>query len=317
MAGRGTIKAQGGFNANADAEALSKAMKGFGTDEAAILQLLTARSNAQRQDIKAAYKTLYGKSLVKEFQSELTGKFETLILALLDTPTMYDVRCLKNAVKGAGTCEKCLIHILSSRTCNEIQAINQTYKQEYGKTLEEDVTGDTDGAFRQLLVVLLQASRQQGVQEANVQSDAKALFEAGEKKFGTDEEKFITILGNRSAEHLRRVFAEYMKLSGFQIEESIKRETSGHLKDLLLAVVTCARSVPAYLAECLYHAMKGVGTDDKTLIEIMVSRSEIDMLDIRAEFRKMFATSLYKMIKGDTSGDYSKTLLILCGGDDA
>ncbi|XP_027030353.1 annexin A5b isoform X1 [Tachysurus fulvidraco] len=321
MAGRGTIKAQSGFNANADAEALFKAMKGFGTDEGAILQLLTARSNAQRQDIKAAYKTLHGKSLVKELQSELTGKFETLILALLDTPTMYDVRCLKNTMKGAGTCEKCLIQILASRTCNEIQAINQVYKQEYGKTLEEDVTGDTTGAFRQLLVVLLQASRQQGVQEANVQSDAKTLFEAGEKKFGTDEEKFITILGNRSAEHLRKVFAEYMKLSGFQMEESINRETSGHLKELLLAVVKCARSVPAYLAECLYHAMKpspqGMGTDDTSLIEIMVSRSEIDMLDIRAEFRKMFATSLYKMIKGDTSGDYSKTLLILCGGDDA
>lgn len=32
------------------------------------------------------------------------------------------------------------------------------------------------------------------------------------------------------------VFAEYMKLSGFQLEESIKRETSGHLKEVLLAV---------------------------------------------------------------------------------
>ncbi|XP_053087076.1 annexin A5b [Pangasianodon hypophthalmus] len=317
MAGGGTIKAQSGFNANADAEALYKAMKGFGTDEGAILQLLTARSNAQRQQIKAAYKTLHGKDLVSELQSELTGKFETLIVALMDTPTMYDVRCLKNAIKGVGTREKVLIRILASRTCREIQEINNAYKQEYGKSLEDDVTGDTGGAFRQLLVVLLQASRQQGVQEATVQSDAKALFEAGEKKFGTDEEQFVTILGNRSAEHLRSVFVQYMKLAGFQIEESIKRETSGHLEDLFCLTVKCARSVPAYLAECLYHAMKGPGTDDNTLIEIMVSRSEIDMLDIRVEFRRMFATSLYKMIKGDTSGDYSKTLLLLCGGDDA
>ena len=32
----------------------------------------------------------------------------------------------------------------------------------------------------------------------------KALFQAGEKKFGTDEQEFVTILGNRSAEHLRK-----------------------------------------------------------------------------------------------------------------
>lgn len=30
------------------------------------------------------------------------------------------------------------------------------------------------------------------------------LFEAGEAKFGTDEEKFVTILGKRSSEHLMK-----------------------------------------------------------------------------------------------------------------
>ena len=42
---------------------------------------------------------------------------------------------------------------------------------------------------------------------------------------------------------------------------------------------------------------KGAGTDDHTLIRVVVSRSEIDLYNIRKEFRKNFGTSLYSMIK--------------------
>lgn len=317
MAGRGTVKSASNFNAEEDAGALYKAMKGLGTDEDTILQLLTARSNAQRQLIKAAYKTLHGKDLIDDLKGELGGKFETLIVALMTAPLDYDVMLLRNAIKGAGTDEKVLVEVLASRTCQEIKDISAAYKKEYDSDLEEDVAGDTSGHFQRLLVILLQASRQQGVQHNLIESDAQALFKAGEEKFGTDEQTFITILGNRSAEHLRNVFDAYMKMAGYEMEESIKRETSGNLESLLLAVVKCARSVPAYFAETLYYSMKGMGTDDDTLIRVMVSRSEVDLMDIRTHYRRMFAGSLHAAIKGDTSGDYRKALLLLCGGDDA
>ncbi|XP_078807227.1 annexin A5-like isoform X1 [Oryzias latipes] len=317
QASKGTVKAAANFKASADAEVLHKAMKGIGTDEDAILQLVCARSNAQRQEIKATYKTLFGKDLIDDLKGELGGKFETLIVALMTPPTAYDVVSLRNAIKGAGTDEKVLVEILASRTPQQVKDIIAAYRKEYDADLEEDICGDTSGHFKRLLVILLQANRQTGVQEGDIENDAQVLFKAGEQKFGTDEQTFVTLLGNRSAQHLRKVFDAYMKLSGYEIEESIKRETSGSLKDLLLAVVKCARSVPAYFAETLYNAMKGAGTDDDTLIRVMVTRGEVDMLDIRAEFRKLFARSLFSMIKGDTGGDYRKALLLLCGGDDA
>jgi len=317
MASRGTVKASANFTANEDAETLYKAMKGLGTDEDTILQLLTARSNGQRQQIKAAYKTLHGKDLIDDLKGELGGKFETLIVALMTPPLNYDVTLLRDAIKGAGTDERVLVEILASRTAAQVKDIVAAYRQAYDDNLEEDICGDTSGHFQRLLVILLQASREQGIQEGNIAVDAQALFKAGEDKYGTDETEFIKILGNRSAEHLRKVFDAYMKISGFEMEESIQRETSGHLKDLLLAVVKCARSVPAYFAETLYYAMKGAGTDDQTVIRVMVSRSEVDMLDIRTEFRRMFACSLHSMLMGDTSGDYRKALLLLCGGEDA
>lgn len=40
----------------------------------------------------------------------------------------------------------------------------------------------------------------------------------------------------------------------------------------------CARSRPRYFAEELYKSMKGAGTDDDTLVRIIVSRAEVDQI---------------------------------------
>lgn len=51
----------GAPNFDSDAAALKKAMEGFGSDKAAIVDLLTKKSNAQRQEIRKAFKIRYGK----------------------------------------------------------------------------------------------------------------------------------------------------------------------------------------------------------------------------------------------------------------
>uniref|UniRef100_A0A8C1R4I0 Annexin n=1 Tax=Cyprinus carpio TaxID=7962 RepID=A0A8C1R4I0_CYPCA len=315
---RGTIADQPDFDAGSDAEALYNAMKGFGSDREAILDLITSRSNAQRQKIRAAYKSQYGKDLIDDLKYELTGKFERLIVGLMRTPAYHDAKEIKDAIKGAGTDEKCLIEILASRTNEQIHNLVAAYKDAYGRDLEEDVIGDTSGHFRKMLIVLLQGTREEDdvVSEDLVEQDAQDLYDAGEAQWGTDEAKFIMLLGNRSVTHLQLVFDEYEKIAEKSIEDSIKSELSGDFERLMLAVVQCIRSKPMFFAKCLYKSMKGLGTADNTLIRIMVSRSETDMLDIRECFRLRYEKSLYNMIQDDTSGEYKRTLLKLCGGDD-
>ncbi|KFQ87660.1 Annexin A6, partial [Phoenicopterus ruber ruber] len=315
---RGSVKDFPGFDASQDAEALYNAMKGFGSDKEAILDLITSRSNKQRVEICQAYKSLYGKDLIADLKYELTGKFERLIVSLMRPPAYSDAKEIKDAIAGIGTDEKCLIEILASRTNQEVHDLVAAYKDAYERDLEADIVGDTSGHFKKMLVVLLQGTREEDdvVSEDLVEQDAKDLLEAGELKWGTDEAQFIYILGRRSKQHLRLVFDEYLKISGKPIERSIRGELSGDFEKLMLAVVKCIRSTAEYFAERLYKAMKGMGTRDNTLIRIMVSRSEIDMLDIREVFRTKYDKSLYNMIKEDTSGEYKKALLKLCGGDD-
>uniref|UniRef100_A0AAY4A7E7 Annexin n=1 Tax=Denticeps clupeoides TaxID=299321 RepID=A0AAY4A7E7_9TELE len=310
---RGTIKDFPGTDPLKDVEVLRKAMKGFGTDENAIIELLGSRSNKQRVPMVKAYKTTYGKDLVHDLKSELTGHFEELVLAMMMSPTHYDAAELRHAIKGAGTDEACLIEILASRNNAEIREINQIYKADHGKSLEDAIAGDTSGHFRRLLIALSQVGlfppRFIGMFEHK-------LYAAGENKVGTDESQFNAILCARSKPHLRAVFNEYQHMCGKDIEKSICSEMSGNLESGMVAVVKCIKNTPVYFAERLHKAMHGAGTKDKTLIRIMVSRSEVDMLDIRQEFLRMYGKSLYTAISGDTSGDYKKLLLKLCGGSD-
>ncbi|XP_018600717.1 annexin A6 isoform X1 [Scleropages formosus] len=315
---RGTVKDFEGFDASSDAQTLYNAMKGIGSDKETILDLITSRSNAQRQEIVAAYKSLFGKDLIGDLKYELTGKFERLIVCLMRPPAYHDAKEIKDAIKGLGTNEKCLIEILVSRNNQQIHALRDAYKDAYGRDIEADIVSDTSGHFKKMLVVLLQGTRDEsGVVHADlVEEDAKELYAAGEEQWGTDEATFIMILGNRSVTHLQMVFDEYEKIAEKSLEDSIKSELSGDFERLMLAVVQCIRSVPMFFAKRLYKAMKGLGTADNTLIRIMISRSEIDMLDIRECFCLLYEKSLYNMIKDDTSGEYKRTLLRLCGGDD-
>uniref|UniRef100_A0A4W5QUG1 Annexin n=1 Tax=Hucho hucho TaxID=62062 RepID=A0A4W5QUG1_9TELE len=249
--------------------------------------------------------------LVSALKSELGGLFETLVVALMTPPISYDASQLHKALKGVGTDDDVLIEILASRTCSQIKDIVKVYKKECGGKLEKDITGDTSGHFQKLLIMLLQVNEErrrdkrdtdEGVEEDRIEKDAKELIAAGKGKVGTDEDTFINILGNRSHEHLRLVFDAYKKVSGNDIEDSIEGATTGNLENLMLAVVKCAKSVPAYFAESLYRSMRRAGTDDQTLMRIMVSRGETDMLDIRACFKKMYGASLYTTIQ--SSGDF-------------
>jgi len=138
--------------------------------------------------------------------------------------------------------------------------------------------------------------------------------QAGENRWGTDESMFNKILVTRSYVQLQRTFDIYVKvtlpshaINSYHKHTRLLNEMCtlpSSMKCLVIFVmacrllvryglclytlywllkwcvntVKCVHSRPMYFAEKLYKSMKGAGTDDTTLIRIIVSRSEVEVM---------------------------------------
>ncbi|XP_067106035.1 annexin A3b [Osmerus mordax] len=315
---RGTIKERPGFSPAEDVTNLRKAIEGLGTTEKTLIDILTQRSNAQRQLISKAYQETTKRSLVTDLEGETHGDFENLLVALVTPPSTYDCHEVIKAIKGAGTKESTLTEIFASRSNAQIKALTEAYLAETGRSLTHDLQSEVGGDYGKTLLILAEGKRDESttVDAAKAKADAKVLYEAGEKKWGTDESKFIDILCHRSVPQLRQTLVEYKSISKKTLQESIESEMSGNLEKILVAIVKCVKNVPAYLAERVYKSMKGLGTSEDTLTRILVSRAELDLLDVRAEYKKLFGCSLFSSLESEVSGNYGDTLKKICGGDD-
>jgi len=306
------------FEPREDAELLKNSFKGVGNDKEAIINLVTSRTNKQRLEIREAYKALFGRDLIADFKSELSGHLRDALMAMFYDPIEYDCLSLRAAMKGLGTDEDTIIEIIATRPGYVIKQIIEKYPVLIeGRNLIDDIKNDTSGSFRRLLISLLQGSRSDNTNPdiEECEKIAKELYEAGEKKWGTDDSVFNRIFALKSPIEIACISRAYHKLTGHTILQAINTEFSGDIKKLLTAVIYAVISPSEFFATKVNKAVKGLGTNDKLLIRILVSRNEIDMQYIKQYYKQLFKKDMIEDIKGDTSGEYRKLLVKLIGGN--
>jgi len=299
---------------DADAAALRKAMKGFGTDEKAIIKIIANRTNRERLAMIDSFKRQFNRDLIKDLKSELSGNFENATLALFQDPITYDCFSLQKAMKGWGTNEDTLIEILASRPNYYINQIKQRYIQLYGKPLEQDLASELSGDLKKVMMTLASAFRSENPNpnQAECHDKAEQLYKAGEKRWGTNEKVFYDILTKSSSAELALIDKIYSQNHKHGLLKAIDNEFSGNMKKLLKTIVYCCTNPSEYFATRVNYAIKGLGTKDTLLIRILVTRDEIDMRQIKEAYKRLYKRDMVKDVEGDTSGDYKRLLVELC-----
>uniref|UniRef100_A0A8C2NAE5 Annexin n=1 Tax=Capra hircus TaxID=9925 RepID=A0A8C2NAE5_CAPHI len=305
----GTLRTFLSFNVDKDVQRLLKAIAGQGVDRFAILDVLTNRSREQRQLISRAFHERTQQDLLKSLQAALSGNLERIVVALLQPAAQLDARELRTALKGPGSAEDVALEILATRTPPQLQECLAVYK--HSKSVEEGALRAGQDSPR-----LPCGGREAytGIIDYNLAAqDVQALKQA---EGPSTERTWVLVFTQRNPEHLIRVLNQYQWYTGHELEKTVRARFHGAACVALLNLALVIRNTPLYFADKLHQALQETEPNYQALMRILISRSETDLLSIRAEFRKKFGKSLYSSLQDAVKGDCRSALLALCRAED-
>lgn len=286
-------------------------MQGNELTEEILIKVLCQRSVNQRIALSDAYKKEYNDDLLENIKSVTSGHFQSVVMSLFLRNSELYARDLYETRKSENS--KVLIEVMCTMSNFEICNVGAALLRMYELTLDQYFEKYTTGDFKRLMVELFAHNRDETVMtnRDDARFDAEALKSLSLDESLTDECILIKILCLRSYGQISLIAREYGQLTESTLESDITRNFSGHMKAGLLAILGAAHYRPLFLASSLYKSVKGFRTDHRTLIRLIVTRSEVDMVDVKDAFVSKYGKHLRSHIEARTSFNYRLTLLTL------
>jgi len=219
-----------------------------------------------------------------------------------------DAARLKHAFVGLGTDNSVVIEIFSNRSKEQLAAIAAAYHQQFSKSLEHDLKGETSMNFEKLLLGLMN-------HRTNLRRE---LLRYATKGAGTAERYLIDVLAPASNYEIQDIH----RVDPKAIDMVLNDVTFGNFAKLIKNLLTGKREdnlIPVndmeakQVAELLYKAGEGrLGTDDSTFIDIFSRRSPMFIQRVSFFYAQSHKRhTLQVAIKKETSGHYKSLLMAL------
>lgn len=140
-----------------------------------------------------------------------------------------------------------------------------------------------------------------------IQSSAAKLNEAM-KGTGTEESEIVDEILKHSNAQLQEIKVEYRKMYKIALEEDLKIECSGKFLQGLLSLLMRTEE---FEAKCLEKALKGTGTNDSLVIELICPKDAHEMKILSSEFKQLTGKELEPWIDTELSGNFLKLIKLL------
>ncbi|KAH6644326.1 hypothetical protein C7974DRAFT_419832 [Boeremia exigua] len=299
-----------------DVEAIRKAMKGFGTDEKALIAILAKKDPMQINTIRTQYDQRLMRNMVNDLEKETSSYFKEGLVEIARGPLASDCHTLFNAMKGMGTKEVMIDDVLIGRSNADVNAIKQEYQRIFKKSLEADLRGDLSAGTEQMYMMITSARRAEDSHPVIPQEIEQAVTDLQTgigNMVSKNAAQVCQILSSKNDAQLRAIAQSYQQRFHKDLAGVLKSAFSGHMEDALLLMLARAQNRALAEAIRLEESMAGMGTKDQLLVQRVV-RCHWDrnfMNAVSAEYKKKFGKDLVKRIEGETRGDYER-LMVAC-----
>ncbi|KAJ0028947.1 hypothetical protein NQD34_003944 [Periophthalmus magnuspinnatus] len=225
-----------------DASEIRGSIKGLGTDEETLIELVCSRSNSELVEIKRVYKELFKKDVEKDIAGDTSGNFGKLLLALVQTKRAdpsamvdyeridQDARALyESGVKIKGTDVPTWISIMTERSVPHLQKVFDRYKSYSPYDMQESIRKEVKGDLQNSFLVLVQCIENKQMFFAN------RLHEAMKSK-GAKEKVLTRIIVSRCEVDLRKICTDFKAQFGQSLQRTISEHTKGDYQKALLSL---------------------------------------------------------------------------------
>lgn len=305
---------------NKPAIELRDSMKGFGTDEGRLIRTITSVPDPPHMlKLRHTYDDRFRRNLIKDIESETSGYFRFGLLALARGPLLQDAFLVDHSIRGAGTKEALLNDVVLGRSNADINAIKACYSNVYRKDMAKEIREDLSMKTERLFDYVLAAQRTEEtapVLPQEVEAAVDRLNHATEGvKLGSNQDSVSQFMAHASNGMIRAVNLRYQAKYRRTLDELFSRHFSGHMRDALRLMAARAVDPIKSDADQLEESMKGLGTKDEQLVTRLV-RAHWDknhFHQVKLAYKQFHQRELATRIAGESSGDYKRLMLALCG----
>ena len=145
-------------------------------------------------------------------------------------------------------------------------------------------------------------------EEFNVMTDMEDIHNALKDKEIT---KIVELICKRTNSQRQKIKDTYYSSYGNDLIVEFESKLSGNIKELILGLM---KTPEDFDASEMYSAMKGLGTDELRLSEIIATRPSRHLFQVKERYPILYTESLDEAIIGDTSKCYQKILIAIIQG---